>query len=392
MPINPRSYENISVALTEAAERATTAMLELQKRLGTILIVEPNDILKASGILEREIRTIIQQYNRDIQVWINTDLPDAYLTGIKHTDTDIRAINPRLRPDGVPTEQQPLAPQPLTTPEQKRLIGFGEHANHRKLVNTFQAAALDQLKRTFAPIIRDTRDKFRQLTIQATDEFFRTADTFTRRNLSQSILNTFADQGIQGIRYRDGRYVPLESYLETVGRTMTGRSAMQGALNRYEEYGYDLVRVSQHAMSCPICEPWEGEILSQSGENENYPSLDEAVNDGLFHPNCAHDVSPYFPGQSEPLEQRAHPDELELYKKHGVHRGKEIAFEASQKQRYFERGIRKWKNRSTVALDELTKRSANLKVREWQKHLREHLDENQFLIRKRWREQISRAI
>jgi hypothetical protein len=390
--INPRSYENYSRALMDAAEKATTAMLEVQTRIANMLIIEPNDIMKASGILEREIASIIREYNRDVQVWIREDLPGAYLQGIRHTDTEIRSITPQAIPERIPPDRQPLSPAGPSTPGAYRVEGFSNLPGHKNLVNVFQAVASEELTKTVFPIIRDIRDKFRELTIEATREFFRSSDTFTRRGLSQTILNRFADDGIRGIRYRNGMNVPLESYTEMVGRTLSGRAAMQASLNRYQEYGQDLVRVSSHAMACPICEVWEGEILSQSGNDPNYASLDEAINDGLFHPNCAHDISPYYPGQSEPIEPFAHPAEMELYKKHGVHQGKEIAFKASQKQRYYERGVRRWKNRSTVALDEATRKSAQLKVREWQKHLREHLNENPYLIRKRWREQIGQAI
>ena len=390
--INPRSYENFSLSLLDAAEKATTAMLEMQTRLASMLIIEPNDIMKASVIMEREIASIIREYNRDVQVWVREDLPGAYLRGIQHTDAEIRSINPQAIPERIPPKRQPLSPGGPATPGSYRVEGFGNLPGHKNLVNVFQAVAAEELSKTVMPIIRDIRDKFRTLTIEATREFFRSSDTFTRRNLSQTILNRFADEGLQGIIYRDGRHVSLEAYSEMVGRTMSGRAAMQASLNRYQEYGQDLVRVSSHAMACPICEPWEGEILSQSGDNQDYASLDEAINDGLFHPNCAHDISPYFPGESEPIEPFAHPVEKQLYKKHGVPRGKEIAFQASQKQRYLERGIRKWKNRSVVGLDEATRKSAQMKVRHWQKNLRSHLDDHPYLIRKRWREQIGKAI
>ena len=36
---------------------------------------------------------------------------------------------------------------------------------------------------------------------------------------------------------------------------------------------------------------WQGKILSSSGNNSDYPSLQEAMDGGLFHPNCRHAIN-----------------------------------------------------------------------------------------------------
>ena len=57
--------------------------------------------------------------------------------------------------------------------------------------------------------------------------------------------------------------------------------------------GEDLIQVSSHKGACPLCEPWQGAVLSISGNHPTYPALADAKAAGLFHPNCAHVVMPY---------------------------------------------------------------------------------------------------
>jgi len=60
------------------------------------------------------------------------------------------------------------------------------------------------------------------------------------------------------------------------------------------ENDFDLVQVSAHG-GCDLCAPWEGAILSISGDTPGYPTVDEAEASGLFHPNCKHAINTLIP-------------------------------------------------------------------------------------------------
>lgn len=62
----------------------------------------------------------------------------------------------------------------------------------------------------------------------------------------------------------------------------------------YKANNLDLVIVSTHGDCCPICERWQGEILSLSGNSKKYKSYKAAVIDGLFHFNCEHNTYSYY--------------------------------------------------------------------------------------------------
>ncbi|MDY3751679.1 phage minor capsid protein, partial [Christensenella minuta] len=61
--------------------------------------------------------------------------------------------------------------------------------------------------------------------------------------------------------------------------------------------GNDLVKMSSHFGSCPICAPYEGRVFSVSGTNPNYPSLYDTPWSSAyqnFHPHCRHILTQYI--------------------------------------------------------------------------------------------------
>lgn len=90
--------------------------------------------------------------------------------------------------------------------------------------------------------------------------------------------------------------------------------------------------------------------------------------------NCRHTVSAYLPGVSKiPKVQPS--------------RG---TFEDTQKQRYLERQVRKWKRRQDAAMDDAARKAAWARVRAYQARIRE-LTADTGLPRKSHREQIATA-
>lgn len=185
----------------------------------------------------------------------------------------------------------------------------------------------------------------------------------TRREASQNALNQFASKGITGFVDRAGRNWELASYVEMATRTASSRAALQGHVDRSTELGQDLMMVSGHAATCPLCAPWNNVVISISGKTPGYPTLDMAHEAGLFHPNCKHTLTVWIPGldgNEEHAEEHTSGPDVEKYN-------------AIQRQRYNERQIRKYKRLEAVALDNSAQQKAHNKVREWQGIQREHI-------------------
>ena len=223
-------------------------------------------------------------------------------------------------------------------------------------------------------ILRATDDVFRQVIARVTAQGL--AGEYTRRQAAQAALNLFSGRGITGFVDAAGRQWNLASYAEMACRTAANGAARQGTFDRMRAAGRDLAVIGGSSSGCELCSDWEGEVVSLDGVTPGYPTLAEAEGAGLFHPNCTHQPYPYVPG---------------LTQTSGIARSDAGTYEARQQQRYLERGIRAWKTRQAVALDDAAARAAQAKVREWQERLREHVAANG-LKRLSYREQIGKAI
>ena len=391
MPISPRDYEGISQRLTEAGVRITDNVAVALQGLHSSVIQDPDNISRAANIYTRRIAAATRQWERDWREWADKDILHAYKIGVSHTDAEIRAI--RERGINVRTPERPVTNRQAMTANLPPLTldrnipswmkkEFKLLPNHLTAFNVFRRAAYHYLEGTGLQIMRASKDIYRKTAVEVMSKSFRESDVFTRRKFSQSMLNEFADKGLKSVTYRNGKKVSIEAYSEMLGRTMPAHASVQASLNRYSEHGYDLVRVTSHFRACELCVPYEGAILSSSGMSSGYESLDSAVANGLFHPNCLHAVNPYIPGLSQKQEIRVDPAEQKLIDEHGYKEAQKIAYQAQERQRQIERNIRVWKKREIVALDTPEKVKAHTKVLKWQEAQRNHVGNNPFLIRK----------
>lgn len=233
-------------------------------------------------------------------------------------------------------------------------------------------------------ILRQFDDKYADVIGSVSSEMA-TGVMNTRQAVGEA-LTAFADEGIDGFVDRGGHHWTLENYSEMAVLTAIERSTISGYVDTMESYGYDLAIIDGHAGSCPICAAWEGVIVSVSGNNPDYPSLDDAENDGCFHPRCLHGITTYYEGISpEPVGGfRSEPREIE---------DPGPQYTARSKQRYMERMIRKYKDRAIVAQTPQQKMMANNKVKQWEDALDDLIEKqpaDNYLYRHGYREGVSK--
>lgn len=120
----------------------------------------------------------------------------------------------------------------------------------------------------------------------------------------------------------------------------------------------DLVVTNVVPDPCRACAHWQGRVLSVSGASRRFPAVKEAEADGMFHPNCRHELRLYVPRQvpARPTVAAA------------IRRGR-----ARDRQRAIERHIRRWKRREAVAVTVEQRAYARRHVRKWQAEQRRHL-------------------
>lgn len=238
-------------------------------------------------------------------------------------------------------------------------------------------------------ILRSTEDIYRSITEMVSARAMATGAPYDK--ILQNSLNEYADRGITSFIDKAGRRWGIDTYAEMAVRTANNRAHNQGRKDQYQELGVELILTSWHHASAPQCIPYQGKILALSGQAgprqvqdratgkmitvEVTATLDEAIENGYHHPNCAHVDTAYIPGMPLPKVPDVRPEE----------------HEAAQRQRRIERHIRKWKKREAVAISPAEQRKSRQHIRAWQKAQRDHVGSHDFLTRRYEREQIRQA-
>lgn len=151
-------------------------------------------------------------------------------------------------------------------------------------------------------------------------------------------------EGFVTIDYRSGVKTSIDAAVRRHIVSQVAQASTRMTDARLAEYGHDLVMTSAHFGARPSHGPWQGRVFSRSGRTPGYPDFVFATGygtvAGLAGANCRHTFGPYFPGITE-LQQM--PERV-----NGL--TSDEMYEATQKQRGFERAIRDTK-REIAALE-----------------------------------------
>lgn len=351
--------------------------------------------LRAMEQYRKRNKEIVNSYNTPIQEAIDRELRGNFSKGESKVERFIDKVKKLL--NFKRKENKIEFPKDIDTSTLKGYIAkelgyqgavpkennfFG--VNEKKLEALISTVNNDLNKAQYS-VLRKMDDVYRQ-TIFKSNMYLQNGV----KTLNQAIdmaTKDFLEKGINSIEYKNGARVNIASYAEMCLRTANHRAMLLGEGKKRDEYGIHLVVVSAHGNTCSKCEPWQGQILIDdifSHPNkeyieqykDKYKLLSEAIDKGLLHPNCRHALITYFEGITTlPVV----PDGKEAIRVYG----------AEQKQRALERQIRKWKRIETGSVDEEKKYKANKVIRNLEKQLREHLDNNKELRRNRNREKIT---
>lgn len=212
--------------------------------------------------MQKKIKLILlslRSYSRD---WCKETISDTYTEGMKDADEMIKKV----------------------TGEIKMKTGFGKV--HREAAKVLAENTYNRFNDVVDFIGRRTDDLYRTLAIESVRGSVIGYETW--QEVADKFKKQLAEQGITGFQDKAGRNWNMSSYAKTVARTTTMEAHLQGTSNRLLEQGHDLIKISRHAGACHLCIPWEGKILSLTGKTPGYPTLEEAKEAGLFHPNCRH--------------------------------------------------------------------------------------------------------
>lgn len=184
---------------------------------------------------------------------------------------------------------------------------------------------------------------------QACDFAFQKASTGAQDYWSaiREATKNLADQGIRVIDYESGVHTSLEAAVRR--NIMGGAGLMQEQISQlnHDELGCDGWEISAHAASAPDHEPYQGKQFTDA----EYYSLNNSLVRRIGTLNCGHSAFPIIMGVNDPQYTA---EELEQFRKEneeGITIGGKhyTLYEAIQRQRKYERKIRKQRHKILVA-------------------------------------------
>lgn len=220
-----------------------------------------------------QIDDILEDLGEDVQSFVDAELPAYYKRGA------VDAVK-QLKNAGVAVDIE---------------TGFSQL--HRDAI----VALVDDTVRAYAESITGVKRSAIRLLgsavrTQVQDEIAHGALTGEAlRKVRRTIKGILQEEGLSALVDKSGRKWSPDRYADMLFRTKVVEARNMGLANRMVENGYDLVQVSAHIGTCPICAPWEGKILSITGDSRGYPRLQTATEAGLFHPNCRHAINTLVP-------------------------------------------------------------------------------------------------
>jgi predicted butyrate kinase (DUF1464 family) len=178
-------------------------------------------------------------------------------------------------------------------------------------------------------------------------------------------------------------------------RTGIGNAQREGHSATMLANDLNLIAIEPGARPCDICDMYARAVLSLDGSTGTISvfdwstggtidveidyTLDEAIADGLEHPNCRCSRRAFIPGVTDASALERPPWDADGYA-------------AQQRQRELERQIRNWKTNEAISLTADRAAVSSERVSAWRQELRDHLTLNPELKRQSAREQIGRVL
>lgn len=220
-------------------------------------------------------------------------------------------------------------------------------------------------------IEQSTREAYLNVVEQA---YLKTSmGTHSYQEAIRSCIDELGNKGIITLTYttkdKEGNIVGVRGYdvTSTVRReVLTASNQLTNNISKEvaEELECEYLYLSEHIRCRPDHFDWQGTIIKKE---DLIPVTDYGSITGLAGINCAHYFEPYFGD--------ARGDELKKISKEEAI----VQYELSQKQRYLERNVRKWKRRKELykTIDDKEKyNESKLKVKEWQLRLKKFTEDN----------------
>ena len=380
--MNPRWIEEMSFRMGEVYGAVVDRILINLARHFPVIAADA----KPGGAWEYQIRKLAEmgQVTRETEAIILESMKGADQALANLLEDTIREslkdVEPTLRKaaeKGLLYGQGMIPPETSPSMTQAFKAFYMQSADKLNLVNTVM---LESTQAAYQATIADIAVRMEQAQGILNTETGEVISGVSSLNQAvRDAVQKMVDNGITGyVDHGDHHWSP-EAYVTMDIRTTMANTGRAAVSEQMQEYGCDLFVVSWHNGARPLCYPWQGKVISESGWRGRVKDLDGnevqvyALEDtsygepaGLFGINCGHYKIPFIPGYSiaRQPEQNAEQNAKE--------------YEQSQQQRELERKYRYAKRDLNVAKargDEELIRKEKIRVQNARTNLNEFCEE-----------------
>lgn len=266
---------NTQKKLIETYQKAQKKLVEIIKRkqaYGSAAAYERS--------LLRQIQKELKKLKKSSKALVEQLIKENYKTGLQNLIDDLLKDN--------------------TAP---RLFNMFSELNISQIELITQNANID-LNKSINIVGRRMQDAVREAGIEATAEKLTTGQTI--REMQKNLEKKLEQQNLTAVEYANGTKMPIEKYAETVARSTTAETQNKAKVIQGQDWGYDLVRFTEHSPTCEVCSMYQGRVYAltkeaangkykgSKGQELHFPYLyDTALISGYstIHPNCRHRLS-----------------------------------------------------------------------------------------------------
>lgn len=222
---------------------------------------------------------------------------------LKKLKKSSKALVEQLVKENYKTGLQSLIDDLIKDDTAPRLFNMFSGLNTSQIELITQNANID-LNKSINIVGRRMQDAVREAGIEATAEKLTTGQTI--REMQKNLQDKLKQQNLTAVEYANGTKMPIEKYAETVARSTTAETQNKAKVIQGQDWGYDLVRFTEHSPTCEVCSMYQGRVYAltkeaangkykgSKGQELHFPYLyDTALISGYstIHPNCRHRLS-----------------------------------------------------------------------------------------------------
>lgn len=222
---------------------------------------------------------------------------------LKKLKKSSKALVEQLVKENYKTGLQSLIDDLIKDDTAPRLFNMFSGLNTSQIELITQNANID-LNKAINIVGRRVQDAVREASIEATAEKLTTGQTI--REMQKNLQDKLKQQNLTAVEYANGTKMPIEKYAETVARSTTAETQNKAKVIQGQDWGYDLVRFTEHSPTCEVCSMYQGRVYAltkeaangkykgSKGQELHFPYLyDTALISGYstIHPNCRHRLS-----------------------------------------------------------------------------------------------------